>query len=127
MSYMTNIDEYGPIAVIGVSDDASKYGHKIFRDMLKAGYPVTGVNPKGGFVLGHNICKNLSEMEKKPGLVVTVVPPAATEKIIEECNRLGIKTVWMQPGSESEAAVEKAAAYGIKTITACFMVRKGLW
>ncbi len=122
-----NINEYGLIAVVGVSDDASKYGHKIFRDMLKAGYPVKGVNPKGGFVLGNNIYKSLSEIEKKPGLVITVVPPAITDQIVEECNKLGIGTVWMQPGSGSEAALEKARTYGIKTVTACFMVQKGIW
>lgn len=122
-----NNREFTLIAVVGVSDDASKYGHRIFRDLLKAGYPVKGVNPKGGFVLGNNIYKDLAEIEKRPDLVITVVPPAATEKIVEACNKLGIKTVWMQPGSESDAAVEKAGAYGIKTIVACFMVQKGVW
>ena len=122
-----NANEYKLIAVVGVSDDASKYGHKIFRDLLKAGYPVKGVNPKGGFVLGHNIYRSFSEMEQKPDLVITVVPPAVTEKVVEECNALGIKTVWMQPGSESEAALAKARTYGIKTISACFMVQKGVW
>ncbi len=122
-----NIKEYALVAVVGVSDDASKYGHKIFRDLLKAGYPVKGVNPKGGFVLGSNLYKSLSELEKKPDLVITVVPPAATEAVVEECNKLGIKTVWMQPGSESDAAIEKARDYGIKAVTACFMVQKGVW
>lgn len=122
-----NPKEYKLIAVIGVSDDASKYGHKIFRDLLKAGYPAVGVNPKGGFVLGNNIYRSLSEIEKRPDLVITVVPPAATEKVVEECNKLGIKSVWMQPGSESRTAAEKAETYGIKTIIACFMVVKGVW
>lgn len=122
-----NTKEYKLIAVVGVSDDASKYGHKIFRDLLQAGYPVKGVNPKGGFVLGNNIYKSLSEIETRPDLVITVVHPAVTEGVVEECNALGIKTVWMQPGSDSEAAVEKARTYGIKTISACFMVQKGVW
>ncbi|OGR44298.1 MAG: hypothetical protein A2X35_02405 [Elusimicrobia bacterium GWA2_61_42] len=122
-----NPKEYDSIAVVGVSDDASKYGHKIFRDLLNAGYPVTGVNPKGGFILGQNIRKSLTEMEKKPDLVITVVPPAATELVVEECNKLGIKTIWLQPGSESPQALEKARRYGIKAVTACFMVRKGVW
>jgi len=122
-----NANEYKLIAVVGVSDDASKYGHKIFRDLLKAGYPVKGVNPKGGFVLGNNIYKSLADIETRPDLVISVVPPAVTEKIAEECNKLGIKTLWMQPGSESPAAVEKAGTYGIKTVTACFMVQKGPW
>ena len=122
-----NPKEYKLIAVVGVSDDASKYGHKIFRDLLNAGYPVSGVNPKGGFILGRNIYKSLSEMEKRPDLVITVVPPPVTEAVVEECNRLGVKHVWMQPGSESDKAVEKAAEYGIKTSLACFMVVKGVW
>jgi predicted CoA-binding protein len=122
-----NPKEYKLIAVIGVSDDASKYGHKIFRDLLKAGFPVKGVNPKGGFVLGNNIYRNLSEIESRPDLVITVVPPAVTEQVVDECNKLGIKNVWMQPGSESGAALEKAKTYGIKTVMACFMVVKGVW
>lgn len=122
-----NVNEYKLIAVVGVSGDASKYGHKIFRDLLNSGYPVKGVNPKGGFVLGSNIYKSLSELEKRPDLVITVVPPSVTEQVVEECNALGVKTVWMQPGSESRAAIEKAGTYGIKTIAACFMVVKGVW
>lgn len=122
-----NPAEYKLIAVVGVSDDASKYGHKIFRDLLNAGYPVKGVNPKGGFVLGNQLYKGLSDMEGLPDLVITVVHPQVTERVVEECNKLGVKTVWMQPGSESQAAVEKAGEYGIKTIVACFMVVKGVW
>jgi predicted CoA-binding protein len=122
-----NPAEYKLIAVVGVSDDASKYGHKIFRDLLNAGYPVKGVNPKGGFVLGNHLYKGLSDLEGLPDLVITVVHPQVTERVVEECNKLGVKTVWMQPGSESQAAVEKAGEYGIKTIVACFMVVKGVW
>jgi len=119
--------EYKQIAIVGVSGDADKYGHKIFRDLLNAGYPVKGINPKGGFVLGHNLYKSLEELEPKPDLVITVVHPDITEKVVEQCNKLGIKNLWMQPGSDSAKALEKAKKYGINAITACFMVRKGVW
>lgn len=122
-----NPKEYGLIAVAGVSADASKYGHKIFRDLLKSGFEVKGVNPKGGFVLGNNICKSLAEIEKKPDVVIMVVPPEAAVQVLEDCNKLGIKEVWLQPGSESEAALAKAKAYGIKAEAACFMVASGIW
>ena len=118
---------YKQIAVIGVSQDAAKYGHRIFRDLLKAGYPVKGVNPKGGFVLGRLICKDLEELDPKPDLVITVTNPDVTGKIMEQCNKLGIKNVWMQPGSGSEELSAKALEYGIKATEACFMVREGLW
>ncbi len=118
---------YKQIAVIGVSEDADKYGHKIFRDLINAGYTVKGVNPKGGFVLGRNIYKSLEELEPKPDLVITVVHPDITEKVVEQCNKLGIKNLWMQPGSDSAKALEKAKEYGLNAITACFMVRAGVW
>jgi hypothetical protein len=122
-----NRNAWSLIAVVGVSADEEKYGHRIFRDMLNAGYPVQGVNPKGGFVLGRRIYRDLEELGTKPELVITVVPPAVTERIVEDCGRLGIKNLWMQPGSESGLAALKAEKYGIKTITACFMVQEGLW
>ena len=118
---------YKQIAVIGVSQDASKYGHRIFRDLLNAGYSVTGVNPKGGFVLGRRLCTSLEELEPKPDLVITVTPPAVTEEIVEQCNKLGIRSLWMQPGSESDKAAAKALEYGIRAIVACFMVKAGVW
>jgi uncharacterized protein len=118
---------YKLIAVVGVSDNADKYGYKIFRDMLKAGYPAEGVNPKGGVVLGRRIYKSLAELGTKPDLVITVVPPAVTETIVEECHNLGIKTLWLQPGSASPKALAKAGEYGINAISACFMVKEGIW
>lgn len=120
-------EDYGLIAIVGVSTDASKYGHRIFRDMLKGGFSVKGVNPKGGFVLGNNIYKSLAELEKKPDVVIMVVPPAAALQAMEDCNKLGIKEVWLQPGSESEEALAKAKACGIRAEAACFMVSNGIW
>jgi predicted CoA-binding protein len=44
---------------------------------------------------------------------VAVVPPAETEKVVEECLRLGIKKIWMQQGAESDAAIHRAEAGGM--------------
>ena len=116
------------IAVIGVSDRQEKFGFKIFRDLLKAGFSVVGINPRDGLVLDKKIYRDLRELEKVPDLVITVVPPQITERIVEECKDLGIKEVWMQPGSDSEIAIEKAKHYGISvTHSSCFMVQHGIW
>jgi predicted CoA-binding protein len=116
------------IAVVGVSEREEKFGFLIFRDLMKNGYNVQGINPRDGEVLGRKIYRNLRELEKIPDLVITVVPPSVTERIVEECKELGIKEIWMQPGSESKNAIEKARAYGIMiTYNACFMVHSGIW
>jgi len=101
------------IAVIGVSPRPEKFGHRIFSDLLKAGFDVEGIHPLGGEVSGRKIYRNLAELPQAPDLLITVVPHEATEKIVEEANRLGIKEIWMQPGSESDAAIENAKKYGI--------------
>jgi len=46
-------------------------------------------------------------------VVVTVVPPKITEKIVEEAAELGVKMIWMQPGSENEEIIKKSEKLGL--------------
>ena len=53
-----------------------------------------------------------------------MVHPEITEKILEEVKKLGIKKVWMQPGSESEKAIEYCEKNGIDLIhNACVIIQ----
>lgn len=116
------------IAVIGVSHSSDKYGHKVFRDMVQAGWEVYGVNPKGGEVAGQTLYQSLSAVPQPVDIVVTVVPPAITLQVVEQCHQLGVTSIWMQPGSESPEAVKRAKELGMQvTSNACIMVRSGLW
>ncbi|MEI8176387.1 MAG: CoA-binding protein [Candidatus Omnitrophota bacterium] len=116
------------IAVIGVSDNREKFGSRIFRDLLAAGYDVAGVNKRGGQACGKPVYRSLREIGAVPELVITVVPPAITEHIAVECGELGVREIWMQPGSSSPKAVAVARAAGITVIDSrCFMVEVGLW
>jgi len=119
------------IAVVGVSTDTTKYGYRIFKDMVAAGYRVEGVNPKGGEVAGKQLHKSLAELvalDFRPDLVVTVVPPDVTERIVDQCKELGIRELWMQPGSESGNAIRTARSYGLQvTFNACIMVLNKIW
>lgn len=112
-------------AVVGVSKDPEKYGHQVFKDLKEAGYAVYPVNPHIDEVLGDRCYHSLSELPETPDVVDTVVPPAVTEKIVEECKELEIDKVWMQPGSESEKAIEFCEQNGIKVVhDACVMVER---
>ncbi|MFA5429712.1 MAG: CoA-binding protein [Candidatus Omnitrophota bacterium] len=116
------------IAVVGVSDKEYKTGYRIFKDLIKHGFNVHGINPRNGTILGRQIKRNLRALDRVPDIVITVVPPEVTLEIIEECRSMGVKEIWMQPGSESPEAVGKAAAYGIKaTAGSCFMRQAGIW
>lgn len=116
------------IAVVGVSNKEDKFGFKIFRDLLNSSFKVKGINPANGEILGKKIYRSLKELESIPDLVITVVPAQVTERIVEECKELGVKEIWMQPGSESEDAIKRAKNYGISVVyQACFMKQNGLW
>lgn len=116
------------IAVIGVNENPEKYGYKIFKGLLVEGYGVWAVGVRGGNVAGQNIYKSLAELPVKPDIVITVVPPVGTDKIVGDCINLGIKEIWMQPGSQSPEGIKKAKAAGIKTTERrCFMIECGLW
>lgn len=116
------------IAVVGVSSDSEKYGNRIFRDMVKSGWKVWGVNKNGGEVAGKILFTSLAQVPEKIDMVVTVVPPHVTEDVVQQAHDLGIKEFWMQPGSESDGAVEKARKFGMHvTSQACIMVREGIW
>ncbi|MBE0517537.1 MAG: CoA-binding protein [Methanophagales archaeon] len=112
-------------AVIGVSSNPEKYGHQVYKDLKEAGYTVYPVNPHIDEILGERCYHSLSELPENPDVVDTVVPPAVTEKIVEECKELGIERIWMQPGSESERAIDLCNRNKIKVVhDLCVMVKR---
>lgn len=115
-------------AVVGASTDPHKYGNQIFRTLRDAGYTVYGVNVRGGILEGQRLYRSLADLPESPAVVDTVVPPNVTEQIVQQCAALGIDRVWMQPGSESQDAIEYCQEHGIKVVHhACAMVRRRTW
>ena len=119
------LDKQNIIAVVGVSDSPSKYGNRVFFDLLGAGYKTYAVHPDGGTIGGQKRYPDLRSLPERPDVVDIVVPPAVTEQIVKECNELGIDKVWMQPGSESQTAIEYCERNGISVLhEVCIMVQR---
>ena len=112
------LDRRNVYAVVGASRSPEKYGHRVYRDLKEAGYRVYPVNPNAEEILGDKCYPNLESLPEKPTVVVTVVPPRVTESVVKECRRLGIGMVWMQPGSESDKAIELCERGGSELPTA---------
>jgi len=112
-------------AVVGASRDPEKYGHQVYRDLLNAGYRVYCVNPNASEVSGNKCFPGLEVLPIKPDVVDIVVPPKITERIVKICKKLGITKVWMQPGSESEAAIRFCEENSIDVVHGvCVMVER---
>jgi predicted CoA-binding protein len=127
-NFMAEFPKYRKWAVIGVSDDRSKYGNKIYRDLRDAGYTVYAVNPKLETVEGDTCYTSVKDLPEVPDVVDLVVPPAASLRVIQDCLDAGVKRVWFQPGSESDEAIEKAQSAGLEVVhDACIMIQKQAW
>jgi len=92
-------------AIVGATDDTKKYGHQIFKNLKSRGYEVYPVNPRLKELEGTRCYPSLADIPAKVDVVDFVVPPEVTEAILKECKRLRLSRVWLQPGSESEAAI----------------------
>lgn len=112
-------------AVVGASSNPEKYGHKVLKDLLKAGYKAIAINPKGGQILEQPVYPTLADYPDEIDVVVFVVPPKVTQKVLDQVVQLGIKQVWMQPGSESQAAIDFCQQHQIKVQSqACIMLER---
>ncbi len=115
------------VAIIGASSDRTKFGNKSVRAHVAQGYQVFPVNPKGGEIEGLQVYQNLSDVPaEKLDRVSLYVPPTVGLSLIEEIAAKGCDELWLNPGSESDALVEKARAAGLEPIVACSIVGVGM-
>ena len=101
-------------AIVGATDNPDKFGFKIFRNLKSRGFEVFPINPHLKEIDGTRCYASLSDIPEKAEVVNFVVPPRVTEEILKECNKLGLNNIWLQPGSESEAAIRYCRDNGMK-------------
>jgi len=103
-------------AVVGATTNTKKYGNEIFRNLISRGYEVYPVNPRLKELEGTKCYPSLSNLPVKVDVVDFVVPPPVTEEILKECKELELDRIWLQPGSESEAAVAFCDENNLKVV-----------
>ena len=115
------------VAVVGATDDPSKYGYVIYRDLKRKGFTVFPVNPNRSTVDGDEAFSSLAAIPTTPSIANIVVPPDVTLRILEECQKLGLKNVWLQPGAESPEAMSYLQGNDFNYLAnACIMIRSRL-
>ncbi len=117
------VDQNSVIAVVGASNNVRKNGNLVMGDLIAKGCDAVPINPSEDIVLEIPAYKNLKAVGRKIDLVVFVVPPAITEKILIDVKKMKIPKVWMQPGSESAAAIKFCEDNKIECVhDACIML-----
>ena len=114
-------------AVVGASRDRAKYGNKVLRCYQQNGLRAIPVHPLEKVIEGEQVFASLSAIPEAVHAVSIITPSPVTERIVEEAAKLGIRHLWMQPGAESDWAIERAEELGLSVIAGgpCLLVVLG--
>jgi len=110
--------------VVGASANRDKYGNKVLRCYLQNGYQAIPVNPKEKEIEGLPCVATVLDLPDNVSSISVITPPSVTEKVVEMAIQKGIRNIWMQPGAESTAAVNKCLENNINVIAdgSCLLV-----
>jgi predicted CoA-binding protein len=109
-------------AVVGANNDPSKYGNKIYKTLKARDYEVYPVNPKYESIEGVPCYRDLKLIPRKPEVINMVVAPKYGKIYIEEAAELGIKHLWLQPGTYDDELLEFIAQKGLQAVQACILL-----
>jgi acyl-CoA synthetase (NDP forming) len=113
------------VAVIGASNDRSKYGNRAVRAYRAGGFEVYPVNPHEAQVEGLRAYASILDVPAAIDRATVYLPPAVTLGVLEEIARKGVRELFLNPGSEDSAVIDRAQALGMVPILACSIVDIG--
>jgi predicted CoA-binding protein len=103
------------IAVVGVSRTRG-FGTTALHALRAKGWRCFPVNAAADDVHGERCFRSLAALPERVGAALVVVPPTSSAWVLEECARLGIRNVWLQPGAESPDALRVARERGLSVV-----------
>ena len=110
-------------AIVGATDNPEKYGNQIVKNLKSRGYELYPVNPRLKKIEGIKCYPALADIPVKVDVVDFVVPPEVTIVTLHQCQELGLNRIWLQPGSESEVAIDFCRENNLKVVhSVCVML-----
>ncbi|NLJ77748.1 MAG: CoA-binding protein, partial [Tissierellia bacterium] len=96
------------IAIVGASNNPSKAGNVIIKNLLRKKYPkqIFPINPREDEILGIKAYKNLSDIEERVELVVLITPSQVIDGVMADLEKR------MEAQGDVKVIVCAAADYG---------------
>ncbi len=110
------------IAVVGLSDDPARPSYGVSRSMRSFGYRIVPVNPSLEVWEGLPAYPSLDAAAAALGpheridIVNVFRRPAQVDHLVDDCLRLGLPALWLQPGVVNAPAATRAAAAGMTVV-----------
>lgn len=103
------------VAVVGVSDDRSKTGTRIFENLRRHGFSgaIHPVHPAGGNIDGFTRYENLGQIPGPVDLVSIAVPAASVPDVVRDAVSAGAASVIVHSSQFAEAGEEGRRAQAV--------------
>jgi predicted CoA-binding protein len=113
------------VAVVGASNDRSKFGNRALRGFRAQGYRVIPINPHESDVEGIPAYRSVLDVPDPIDMATVYVPPDIGLKLLPEFAQLAIGEIWINPGAESDELLEEANRLKLNVIVACSIMAIG--
>jgi predicted CoA-binding protein len=113
------------VAVIGASNDRSKFGNRAVRAYLQQGYTVIPINPHENEIEGLKAYKSVLDVPGTIDMASFYVPPEIGQQVMDDLAKRGVAEVWLNPGAESDRLIRHAKTLHIEPIVACSIIAIG--
>lgn len=104
------------IAVVGMSFAPQKAAHTVPMYLREQGYEIMPVNPRGGWLEGLRVYRDLLSLPKVPDVVLIFRPSAETPAIVEQAIQIAARVVWMETGIRNDEAAARAEDAGLSVV-----------
>jgi uncharacterized protein len=113
------------VAVIGASKQHEKFGNKAVRSYVAHGHSVYPVNLRETNIEGLTTYRSILDVPVDLDATLVYVPPEVTLRLLPAIAKKGPGALYLNPGSEDDAVLARAAELGLKPILACSILAIG--
>ena len=110
------------VAILGATDDPTKYAHKALKSLQGHGYNPIPVNPTKETVDGLKCYPSLRDVPEQIDTITLYLRPSISSQLIDDILSVKPRRVIMNPGTENDELATACKQNGIEVVRACTLV-----
>lgn len=110
------LKEYKNVAVVGLSQNASKASNGVAAYLKAVGYNIIPVNPNHDTIMGLKCYASLEDVPEAIDIVDIFRRAEDVPPVVEAAIAVKAKAIWMQSGIINEQAAQKALDAGLQVV-----------